>query len=312
MSATTRSPTCSSRTDWLEEHLDDPSGPGDRGRRGHDRVRQGTHRRRPPVELDHRPAHRGRPRLPGPGRVLTAARPRPGSATARRSCLYGGNNNWFAAYAYWLLKLRGFDDVKLLNGGRKKWELESRELTNDVPSVRGRRGFAITGAERPQIRALRDEVIGKVGGASWLRRRPLSRGVPGREARTRPPAPGAVAGARSHRRRREHPLGARPRTTTARSRSRDELRALYEAEGITRRPRDHRVLPDRRAVIAHVVRAAGAARLRAREELRRIVDRVRIAGGRAGRARRLTANRRVIRPVRWTLPGAPGYPVDTQ
>ncbi len=53
--------------------------------------------------------------------------------------LYGGNNNWFAAYAYWLLKLRGFDDVKLLNGGRKKWELESRELTQDVPSY-GRRG----------------------------------------------------------------------------------------------------------------------------------------------------------------------------
>ena len=53
--------------------------------------------------------------------------------------LYGGNNNWFAAYAYWLLKLRGFDDVKLLNGGRKKWELESRELTQDVPSVRGDR-----------------------------------------------------------------------------------------------------------------------------------------------------------------------------
>ena len=48
--------------------------------------------------------------------------------------LYGGNNNWFAAYAYWLLKLRGFDDVKLLDGGRKKWELESRELIQDVPS----------------------------------------------------------------------------------------------------------------------------------------------------------------------------------
>jgi thiosulfate/3-mercaptopyruvate sulfurtransferase len=48
--------------------------------------------------------------------------------------LYGGNNNWFAAYAYWILKLRGFDNVKLLNGGRKKWELESRPLTQDVPS----------------------------------------------------------------------------------------------------------------------------------------------------------------------------------
>src|SRR5438876_3448762 len=48
--------------------------------------------------------------------------------------LYGGNNNWFAAYAYWLLRYLGFDNVKLLNGGRKKWELESRSLTMDVPS----------------------------------------------------------------------------------------------------------------------------------------------------------------------------------
>ncbi|MGH3028263.1 MAG: sulfurtransferase, partial [Gaiellaceae bacterium] len=70
--------------------------------------------------------------------------------------LYGGNNNWFAAYAYWVLKLRGFEDVKLLNGGRKKWELESRELTQDPPSV-APSGFSISGAERGEIRALRDE-----------------------------------------------------------------------------------------------------------------------------------------------------------
>src|ERR1700760_245167 len=45
--------------------------------------------------------------------------------------LYGGNNNWFAAYAYWYFKLYGHQDVKLLDGGRKKWELDSRELTAD-------------------------------------------------------------------------------------------------------------------------------------------------------------------------------------
>ncbi|HZD22816.1 MAG TPA: rhodanese-like domain-containing protein, partial [Acidimicrobiia bacterium] len=49
--------------------------------------------------------------------------------------LYGGNNNWFAAYAYWLLKLRGFDSVKLLDGGRKKWNLEQRPTTTDVPEI---------------------------------------------------------------------------------------------------------------------------------------------------------------------------------
>ncbi len=47
--------------------------------------------------------------------------------------LYGGNNNWFAAYAYWYFKLYGHQDVKLLDGGRKKWELDSRELVSDVP-----------------------------------------------------------------------------------------------------------------------------------------------------------------------------------
>src|SRR5215207_3399863 len=47
--------------------------------------------------------------------------------------LYGGNNNWFAAYAYWYFKLYGHDAVTLLDGGRKKWELDSRELVTEVP-----------------------------------------------------------------------------------------------------------------------------------------------------------------------------------
>ena len=47
--------------------------------------------------------------------------------------LYGGNNNWFAAYAYWYFALYGHADVRLLDGGRKKWELDGRELTADVP-----------------------------------------------------------------------------------------------------------------------------------------------------------------------------------
>src|SRR4028119_1720628 len=46
--------------------------------------------------------------------------------------LYGGNNNWFAAYAYWYFKLYGHNDVKLLDGGRKKWELDSRPLSKDA------------------------------------------------------------------------------------------------------------------------------------------------------------------------------------
>ena len=48
--------------------------------------------------------------------------------------LYGGNNNWFAAYAYWYFKLYGHDKALLLDGGRKKWELDSRELTEEAPT----------------------------------------------------------------------------------------------------------------------------------------------------------------------------------
>ncbi|WP_329377440.1 sulfurtransferase [Streptomyces sp. NBC_01351] len=76
--------------------------------------------------------------------------------------LYGGNNNWFAAYAYWILRLRGFNRVKLLDGGRKKWELESRDTTRDVRRYE-RTDFTVTGQENPQFRALRTEVLESVG-----------------------------------------------------------------------------------------------------------------------------------------------------
>ena len=81
--------------------------------------------------------------------------------------LYGGNNNWFAAYAYWLLRYLGFDKVKLLNGGRKKWELESRELTADVPS-HGATDIAISRNVRKNLRALRDQVLKKVGKVQFV------------------------------------------------------------------------------------------------------------------------------------------------
>jgi thiosulfate/3-mercaptopyruvate sulfurtransferase len=77
--------------------------------------------------------------------------------------LYGGNNNWFAAYAYWYFKLYGHENVKLLDGGRKKWELDSRPLTTDVAERP-----ATTYTAQPQdtsIRAFRDEVIGAIGSA---------------------------------------------------------------------------------------------------------------------------------------------------
>ena len=75
--------------------------------------------------------------------------------------LYGGNNNWFAAYAYWYFKLYGHEQVRLLDGGRKKWELDGRELTSEIP-VREKTQY--TAAEQDtSIRAFRDEVVAAIG-----------------------------------------------------------------------------------------------------------------------------------------------------
>jgi len=72
--------------------------------------------------------------------------------------LYGGNNNWFAAYAYWLCKYRGIGNVTLLDGGRTKWELEDRPLTTDASASNGAR-FIRSATDRPELRATRDEMI---------------------------------------------------------------------------------------------------------------------------------------------------------
>ncbi|MEX1133834.1 MAG: sulfurtransferase [Acidimicrobiia bacterium] len=81
--------------------------------------------------------------------------------------LYGGNNNWFAAYAYWLLRYRGYDQVVLVDGGRLKWKIEDRPLTSDVPSY-AQTEFTITGDERPEFRALRDSVLASIGTADLV------------------------------------------------------------------------------------------------------------------------------------------------
>ena len=75
--------------------------------------------------------------------------------------LYGGNNNWFAAYAYWYFKLYGHDDVKLIDGGRKKWELDGRPLTAEVTD-RVETSYAAKDQDL-SIRAFRDEVINAIG-----------------------------------------------------------------------------------------------------------------------------------------------------
>ncbi len=71
--------------------------------------------------------------------------------------LYGDNNNWFATYAFWQLKIYGHGDVRVMNGGRTKWVNEGRGLRTDVPA-RTPTSYRITG-EDMSIRATRDEML---------------------------------------------------------------------------------------------------------------------------------------------------------
>jgi thiosulfate/3-mercaptopyruvate sulfurtransferase len=72
--------------------------------------------------------------------------------------LYGGNNNWFAAYAYWYYKVYGHATVRLLDGGRKAWELEGRELTREPADVQSTSGYLVREPDT-SIRAFRDQVL---------------------------------------------------------------------------------------------------------------------------------------------------------
>jgi thiosulfate/3-mercaptopyruvate sulfurtransferase len=145
--------------------------------------------------------------------------------------LYSGNNNWFAAYAYWLFKYRGVDNVKLLNGGRKKWELESRLLNQDDPG-RSSTSFHV-GPENPDIRIFREEVLerAKSGTAAWVDVRSPEefRGellAPPHLPQEQAQVPGHIPGA-------SNITWSKAVNEDGTFKSADELKALYEAEGIT-------------------------------------------------------------------------------
>ena len=217
-------------TDWLEDHLDDPDvrvievdEDTSAYEKGHIR---GAVAWNWTTDL-HTKVGRDYLDQAGFAELLSAA----GVGSGTTVVLYGGNNNWFAAYAYWLLKLRGFDDVKLLNGGRKKWELESRELVQDVPSYQASDRMTL-GDERPEIRALRDEVIGKVGSRTGfvdVRSPEEFRGeklAPDHLPQEQSQVPGHIAGAANI-------PWVKAANDDGTFKSADELRALYEPEGIT-------------------------------------------------------------------------------
>ncbi|MFN2627527.1 MAG: sulfurtransferase [Gaiellaceae bacterium] len=84
-----------------------------------------------------------------------------GIANGTTVVVYGDKNNWFAAYAYWYLKIYGHEDVRILDGGRQKWIDESRELTTDTPAPAS---ASYSANERDEsIRARRDVVLANLG-----------------------------------------------------------------------------------------------------------------------------------------------------
>jgi thiosulfate/3-mercaptopyruvate sulfurtransferase len=78
--------------------------------------------------------------------------------------LYGDNHNWFAAYAYWLFKVYGHEDVCLMNGGRQRWIDEARPVTQDIPAV-APTSYRASDRDR-RLRAYRDDVTATIGGTS--------------------------------------------------------------------------------------------------------------------------------------------------
>ena len=184
--------------------------------------------------------------------------------------LYGDKNNWFAAYAYWYLKIYGHEDVRILDGGRQKWIDEGRELSTDVPEATS---ATYSARERDEtIRARRDAVLGAIGRDTLVDVRSPQEfsgeliAAPGYEQE------GAQRGGHIPDRAVD-PLGAGgPRRRHVQERGR-AARAL-RGQGRHARPGGDGVLPHRRAQRAHVVRPPRAARLPGRPQLRRLLDRV--------------------------------------
>jgi thiosulfate/3-mercaptopyruvate sulfurtransferase len=144
--------------------------------------------------------------------------------------LYGDNNNWFAAWAYWQLRLFGVENVKILDGGRKLWLAQGRQTSTDVPSY-GPTGIRLSNADFSH-RAFRDDVLKHIesGGALVDVRSPA-------EYNGELLAPAALP--QEGAQRAGHVPGAAniPWATAVREdgtfKDADELRELYAAKGIT-------------------------------------------------------------------------------
>jgi len=152
---------------------------------------------------------------------------------------YGDRNNWWACYAYWIFQLNGHKNARIMDGGRKKWIDEGRELTKDVPKFSSS-GYKATTGPISQIRAFRDEVLSHIGG-----RQPK---LAGDKALVDVRSPGEYSGEMMHMAdypqegtlRGGHIPGAQSipwaqavDADTATFKTADELKALYGGKGVT-------------------------------------------------------------------------------
>ncbi|MDP9405354.1 MAG: sulfurtransferase [Actinomycetota bacterium] len=149
--------------------------------------------------------------------------------------LYGGNNNWFAAYAFWYFKIYGHERVSLMDGGRKLWELEGREMTADATSVTPTSGYTAKPANA-EIRARRDEILAEYVGAPQGKalvdvRSPAEFSgeviAPATMPHEAAQVPGHIPGAANI------PWSKAVNADTGAFLATDELRELYAAQGVT-------------------------------------------------------------------------------
>ena len=153
-------------TAWLAEHLHDPDlrvldvdEDTEAYQRGHIPGSVGLHWKndlQDPVTRD----------FIGP-EAFAALMDRLGIGPHTRVVLYGGNKNWFAAYAYWYFRYYGHDLVQLLNGGRRKWELDGRPLVTEPATPQPGEGYPVPG-QREEIRAYRDQILSEFLGRSQV------------------------------------------------------------------------------------------------------------------------------------------------
>jgi thiosulfate/3-mercaptopyruvate sulfurtransferase len=148
--------------------------------------------------------------------------------------LYGGTNNWFAAYAYWYFRYYGHQAVRLMDGGRKKWQLEGRPMMTVVTAPAATGGYRVA-AQDEAIRAMRTYVEGTVvgeprSGLVDVRSPEEYRGellAPAHLPQEQAQRPGHIPGARNI------PWAKAVNPDTGAFLPEDQLRSLYEGHGVT-------------------------------------------------------------------------------